>query len=52
VINLNNDNKNILSGIIKLKLKAMLDIKDNIYAGMPVPNNINHQSILDMNKNK
>ena len=52
MINLNNDNKNILSGIIKLKLKAMLDIKDNINVGMPVPNNINHQTILDMNKNK
>jgi hypothetical protein len=52
VINLNNDNKNILSGIIKPKLKAMLDTKDNIYAGMPKPNNINHKTILDMNRNK
>jgi hypothetical protein len=32
VINLINDNKNMLSRIIKPELKVMLDIRDNTYA--------------------
>ncbi len=28
----------------------MLEITDNIYAGMPIPDKINHQTILDVNK--
>ncbi len=30
----------------------MLEITDNIYAGMPIPDKINHETILDINKNR
>jgi len=30
----------------------MLEITDNIYAGMPIPDKINHQTILDVYKNR
>ena len=45
----NNDSKNILQRILKPELKDMLEIKDNIYAGMPIPDKTNHQTILDVN---
>ena len=37
VIHLNNDSKNILRHILKPELRVMLEITDNIYAGMPIP---------------
>jgi hypothetical protein len=37
VIHLNNDSKNILRHILKHELRVMLEITDNIYAGMPIP---------------
>ncbi len=30
----------------------MLEITENIYAGIPIPGNINNQTILNMNKNR
>ncbi len=52
VIQLNNDNKNILRRIMKPELSDMLESTDNIYAGIPIPDKINHQTILDVNKNR
>jgi hypothetical protein len=50
VINLNNDSKNMVSRIIKPELKIMLEITDNIYTGMSIPDNNNPQKILDRKK--
>ena len=52
VIELNNDSKNLLNRIIKPELRNMLEITDNIYAGMPIPDRNNHQTILDVSKNR
>jgi hypothetical protein len=55
VINFNSESKNMLRRIIKPELKIMLEITDNIYTGMPIPDNNNHhnhQTILDMKKNR
>jgi len=52
VINLNNESKNMLRRIIKPELRIMLEITDNIYTGMPIPDNNNHHTILDMKKNR
>jgi hypothetical protein len=51
IIELNNDSKTLLSRIIKPELRSMLEIIDNLYAGMPVPDRNNHPTILDANKN-
>ena len=52
VIHLNNDSKNILRQIIKPELRRMLEITDNIYAGIPIPDKNNHQILLDMKKDR
>jgi hypothetical protein len=52
VIHLNNDSKNILRQIQKPELRVMLEIIDNIYAGMPIPDKNNYQTILDMKKGR
>ena len=52
VIHLNNDSKNILRQIIKPELRRMLEITYNIYAGMPIPDKNNYQTILDMKKGR
>jgi len=52
VIHLNNDSKNILRQIIKPQLRVMLEITDSIYAGMPIPDKNNHQTLLDKKKNR
>ncbi len=52
VIHLNNDSKNILRKIIKPELRDMLEITDNIYAGMPIPDKNNLQTLLDMKKDR
>jgi hypothetical protein len=52
VINLNNDSKNILRQIIKPELRDMLEITDNIYAGMHMPDKNNHQTLLDMKNDR
>jgi len=52
VIELNNDSKILLGRIIKPELTEMLEITDNLYAGMPIPDRSNHQTILDVNKNR
>ncbi len=36
IIHLNNDSKNNLQQILKPELRVMLEITDNIYAGMPI----------------
>jgi len=38
--------------IIKPELRSMLEITDNLYAGMPIPDRNNHPIILDVNKNR
>ncbi len=52
VIHLNNDSKNILRQIIKPELREMLEITDNIYAGMPIPDRNNRQTLLDIKKDR
>jgi hypothetical protein len=52
VIQRNNDSKNMLRRILKPELKEMLNITDNIYAGMPIPDKISHETIFDVNKNR
>jgi hypothetical protein len=52
VIHLNNDSKNILRQIIKPELRRILEITDNIYAGIPIPDKNNHQILLDMKKDR
>jgi hypothetical protein len=52
VIELNNDSKTLLSRIIKPELRNMLEITNNLYAGMPIPDRNNHQTILDVSKNR
>jgi len=52
VINLNNDSKNILRQILKPELRLILEITDNIYAGMPIPDKNNYQTMLDMKKDR
>jgi hypothetical protein len=52
VIHLNNDRSNILRQIIKPELREMLEITDNIYAGMPIPHKNIHQTLLDMKKDR
>ena len=52
VIHLNNDSKNIFRQIIKPELRRMLEITDNIYAGIPIPDKNNHQILLDMKKDR
>jgi zinc-binding in reverse transcriptase len=52
VIHLNNDSKNILRQIIKPELRRMLEITYNIYAGMPIPDKNNYQTLLDMKKDR
>ena len=42
----------MLQRIIKPELKIMLEITDNIYTGMSIPDNNNHHKILDMKKNR
>jgi hypothetical protein len=42
----------MLSRIIKSELNIMLEITDNIYTCMPIPDNKNHQTILGMKKNR
>ena len=37
---------------MKPELRDMLEITDNIYAGITIPDKINHQTILDVNKNR
>jgi len=51
-IHLNSDSKNMLHRIIKPELRVMLEITDNIYAGMPIPDKNNQQTILDMKKDR
>jgi len=51
-IQLNNNSKNILRQILKPELREMLEITDNIYAGMPIPDENNYQIILDMKKGR
>ena len=38
----------MLSRIIKSELNILLEITDNIYTCMPIPDNKNHQTILGM----
>jgi hypothetical protein len=52
VVELNNDSKTLLGRIIKPELRSMLEITDNLYAGMPTPDRNNHPIILDVNKNR
>jgi hypothetical protein len=52
VIHPNNDSKNILPQILKPEFRVMLEITDNIYAGMPIPDKNNYQTILDMKKGR
>jgi hypothetical protein len=52
VINLNNDSKNILLQILKPELRLILEIIDNIYTGMPIPDKNNYHTILDMKKDR
>ena len=52
VIQRNNDSKNMLRRILKPELKEMLNITDNIYTGMPIPDKISHETIFDVNKNR
>ena len=52
MIHLNNDSKNILRQILKPELRVMLEIIDNRYAGMPIPDKNNYQTILDMIKGR
>jgi hypothetical protein len=42
----------MLRRILKPELKEMLNITDNIYAGMPIPDKISHETIFDVNKNR
>jgi hypothetical protein len=51
-IQLNNNSKNILRQILKPELREMLEITDNIYAGMPIPDENNHQTIVNMKKGR
>jgi hypothetical protein len=52
IIHLNNDSKNNLQQILKPELRVMLEITDNAYAGMPIPDKNNYQTILDMKKGR
>jgi len=52
VIHLNNDSKNIIPRFLKPELRETLEITDNIYAGMHIPDKNNYQTILDVNKNR
>ena len=52
VVNLNNDSKNIFWKIIKPELRAKLDIREILNAGLPKPNQINYQTILDTTTNR
>jgi hypothetical protein len=52
VINLNNDSQTILKRVIKPELRTMLEIASNIYAGIPIPDKNNYQTILDRKKDR
>jgi hypothetical protein len=50
VINLNNDSQTILRRVLKPELRTMIEITSNIYAGIPIPDENNYQTILDKKK--
>ena len=51
-IHLKSDSKNMLHKIIKPELRGILEITGNNYAGMPIPDKNNQQTILDMKKDR
>jgi hypothetical protein len=52
VINLNNDSQTILRRVLKPELRTMIEITSNIYAGIPIPDENNYQTILDKKKDR